>query len=63
MDLSELRDLLDFLESQGVDEQTLREVFQRYCPTAAQDSLNSEPATPSDASDPEEVLVHKSKVR
>jgi hypothetical protein len=30
MDLSELRDLLDYLENQGVDQATLRQVFERY---------------------------------
>jgi hypothetical protein len=35
MDLAELRDLLDYLENQGVDEDTLRRVFDRYCPRAA----------------------------
>jgi hypothetical protein len=46
MDLSELRDLLDFLENQGVGEETIRRVFQRYCPRESTPPMVQSRATP-----------------
>ena len=59
MDLSELRDLLDYLENQGVDPQTVRQVFERYCPKANEEAAGSPRlATPREG---EEVLAEKTK--
>jgi hypothetical protein len=64
MDLSELRDLLDYLENQGVDPQTLRQVFERYCPQT--ESVNSGARAPEGQGDHEdlgeEVLAQKTKL-
>jgi hypothetical protein len=57
MDFSELRDLLDFLENQGVDEQTLRHVFERYCPKDDPDAVGQSPANGQPAQ--QEALVPK----
>jgi hypothetical protein len=50
MDLSELRDLLDYLENRGVDDETIRRVFERYAPGRSI-AVDPEPPTPGDQSE------------